>query len=92
MVTPDTRALFRPLLAPEPCTLPYRCKRYPLSTDDLRYLGMAEGLDSILLPAMAGLNPLEVPAPLASYHVAPYNQVDAAIGTLAEKLTPAASA
>jgi hypothetical protein len=54
-------------------------------------LGMAEGFERLILPVTAGLKPRELPAPLRTYHVAPFDQVDDAINVLSERLTTAAN-
>ena len=53
-------------------------------------LGMAEGFDRVILPVTAGLKPRDLPAPLRSYRVTPFDEADGAINTLSEKLTAAA--
>ena len=53
-------------------------------------LGMAEGFDRTVLPVTAGLKRSELPAPLRSYQVTPFDQVDDAINLLSERLTAAA--
>ena len=52
-------------------------------------LGMAEGFDRVILPVMAGLKPRDLPAPLQTYQITPYDEVDRSINSLAENLTPA---
>jgi len=54
-------------------------------------LGMAEGFDRVILPVVAGLKPRDLPAPLRSYHVVPFDQLDAAISELAERLASAST-
>ena len=50
-------------------------------------LGMAEGFDKLIVPVTAGLEPNRLPAPLASYQIVPFDQLDAAISDLAQKLS-----
>jgi len=52
-------------------------------------LGMAEGFERLILPVVAGLKPRSLPAPLQSYQVIPFDEVDRAIEALAERLAPA---
>lgn len=54
-------------------------------------LGMAEGFERIIVPVTAGLKSRDLPAPLQTYQVAPFDQVDGAIRMLAERLTTAAN-
>ncbi len=56
----------------------------------MRELGMAEGLERVVLPLTAGVKPRDLPAPLQSYQVTPFDEADRAINTLSESLTPAA--
>ena len=53
-------------------------------------LGMAEGCERVVIPVRAGVKLPDLPAPLATYHVAPYDQVDGVISMLSERLTTAA--
>jgi hypothetical protein len=53
-------------------------------------LGMAEGFERVVLPVTAGLRPRDLTAPLRSFQVTPFDEVDRAINMLAERLTPAA--
>jgi hypothetical protein len=53
-------------------------------------LGMAEGFERVVLPVTAGLRPHDLPAPLQTYEVIPFDEVDRAINTLGERLTPTA--
>ena len=50
-------------------------------------LGMAEGFDKLIVPVTAGLAPHKLPAPLASYQIVPFDQLDSAISELARKLS-----
>jgi hypothetical protein len=52
----------------------------------LTELGMAEGLDRIILPVTTGLKATELPEPLRGLQVTPFDEVDAAILALTEKL------
>ena len=52
-------------------------------------LGMAEGFDKMILPVTAGVKPRDLPAPLRSYPLTPFDEVDGRINTLSEKLTAA---
>ena len=54
-------------------------------------LGMAEGFERVVVPVMAGLKSSDIPLPLRTYQVAPFDRVDGAISKLAEKLSPAAN-
>jgi hypothetical protein len=54
-------------------------------------LGMAEGFERVILPVTAGLKPRDLPAPLRTYQVTPFDEVDRAINLLSEKLTAAAT-
>ncbi|MBI3467531.1 MAG: toll/interleukin-1 receptor domain-containing protein [Planctomycetes bacterium] len=54
-------------------------------------LGMAEGFDRLVIPVSAGLKPRNLPAPLRTYRIAPFDRVDAAINMLSERLTAAAN-
>ncbi|HEY7422972.1 MAG TPA: toll/interleukin-1 receptor domain-containing protein [Gemmataceae bacterium] len=54
-------------------------------------LGMAEGFERIIVPVTAGLKSRDLPAPLQTYQVAPFDQVDGAIRMLSERLTAAAN-
>src|SRR5262245_2074024 len=54
-------------------------------------LGMAEGFERIIVPVTAGLKSRDLPAPLQTYQVAPFDQVDGAIRVLSERLTAAAN-
>ena len=49
-------------------------------------VGMAEGFDKVILPVTAGLEPQRLPAPLQSYQVVPFDELDGAISKLAQKL------
>ena len=51
-------------------------------------LGMAEGFERVILPVTAGVKPSDLPAPLQTYQAVPFDQVDDAIQSLCEKLTP----
>ncbi len=53
-------------------------------------LGMAEGFDRPVLPVTAGLKPHDRPAPLQTYHVTPFDEVDRAIRLLIERWATAA--
>ncbi len=53
-------------------------------------LGMAEGFERIIVPVTAGLKSCDLPAPLQTYQIAPFDQVDDAIHMLSERLTTAA--
>lgn len=54
-------------------------------------LGMAEGFELIILPVTAGVKPSDLPGPLQTYQVIPFDQVDRAINMLSERLTTAAN-
>ncbi len=54
-------------------------------------LGMAEGFERIILPVTVGLKPSDLPAPLQTYHTAPFDEVGAAINRLSKKLTAGAT-
>jgi len=49
-------------------------------------LGMAEGFDRFIIPIVAGLKPRDLPAPLRSFQVVPFDQLDGAIEQLSERL------
>jgi hypothetical protein len=53
-------------------------------------LGMAEGFDRVIVPVTAGIKARDIPAPLRSYRIAPFDQVDGAIDLLSERLAAAA--
>jgi nucleoside 2-deoxyribosyltransferase len=55
-------------------------------------LGMAEALDRLILPVIAGLKQRDLPAPLQSYHAVPFDQLDEAISELSERLAAASDA
>jgi len=48
---------------------------------------MAEGFERLIVPVTAGLKSRDLPAPLQTYQVAPFDRVDGAIRMLAERLT-----
>jgi hypothetical protein len=50
-------------------------------------LGMAEGFDKPIVPVTAGLESHGLPAPLASYQVVPFDELDGAISELARRLS-----
>jgi hypothetical protein len=52
-------------------------------------LGMAEGFDRPVLPVTAGVNPRDLPAPLRTYHAAPFDEADDLINRLSEQLSTA---
>lgn len=52
-------------------------------------LGMAEGFERIIVPVTAGLKARDLPAPLQTYQIAPFDQVDDAIRILSQRLTTA---
>ena len=54
-------------------------------------LGMAEGFERIVLPVTAGLKPCDLPGPLQTYQVAPFDEVDGVINLLCERWTTAAN-
>src|SRR5260370_19901250 len=54
-------------------------------------LGMAEGFERAILPVTVGLKPRDLPAPLRTYQATPFDEVDAAINMLSERLTTAAN-
>ena len=54
-------------------------------------LGMAEGFERLIVPVTAGLKSRDLPAPLQTYQIAPFDQVDDAIRMLSERLTTAAN-
>jgi hypothetical protein len=54
-------------------------------------LGMAEGFERIILPVTAGLKRQDLPGPLRTYQVTPFDEVDKVIDALSEKLTAAAT-
>ena len=53
-------------------------------------LGMAEGFERVILPVTVGLKARDLPAPLRTYQITPFDEVDSAINMLSEKLTAAA--
>jgi isopentenyl diphosphate isomerase/L-lactate dehydrogenase-like FMN-dependent dehydrogenase len=50
-------------------------------------LGLAEGFERPILPVTAGVKPRDLPAPLRSSSVAPFDEADDAISRLSKKLT-----
>jgi hypothetical protein len=51
-------------------------------------LGMAEGMDRVVVPVSAGVKARDLPLPLADFAIVPFDKVDDAIEMLAGKLTP----
>jgi hypothetical protein len=56
----------------------------------MRELGMAEGLELLVVPVTAGVKPRDLRAPLQDYQVTPFDEADGAIKMLSKRLTPAA--
>jgi hypothetical protein len=54
-------------------------------------LGMAEGMERIIVPVTAGLSSRDLPEPLQTFQVTPFDEVDRVIGKLANQLTSPAS-